>query len=195
MRRSVRDFAPGEGLAAGAAAGEAPGEGWIDVAVPGDVHRALVDAGRIEDPFYDRNEDACAWMEEREWWYRLSFDGPEAAGDERLRLVFHGLDTYATVYLNGEKLGEHANMFRRPSSTSQIRCSRAARTSWRSASTRRWSTPARAIPSSGGATLRSAPRCARPSSATAGTGARGCPRSASGARSSCAASCSRRSAG
>lgn len=109
----VRDFAPGEGLAAGAAAGETPRDGWIDVSVPGDVHRALVDAGRIEDPFYDRNEVECAWMEEREWWYRLRFDGPEAAGeDERLRLVFHGLDTYATVYLNGEKLGEHANMFR-----------------------------------------------------------------------------------
>ena len=109
----VRDFAPGEGLAAGAAAADATGEGWIDVGVPGDVHRALVDAGRIEDPFYDRNEDDCAWMEEREWWYRLRFEGPEAAGpEERLRLVFHGLDTYATVYLNGEPLGTHQNMFR-----------------------------------------------------------------------------------
>jgi beta-mannosidase len=29
-----------------------------------------------------------------------------------LRLVFHGLDTFATIWLNGEKLGGHSNMFR-----------------------------------------------------------------------------------
>jgi len=102
----VCDFVPGEGSA------NADGA-WVPVAVPGDVHSALVAAGRIEDPFYDRNEDACAWMEEREWWYRASFDGPEVpAPGERLRLVFHGLDTYATVFLNGRELGRHANMFR-----------------------------------------------------------------------------------
>src|SRR3954470_15006473 len=53
-------------------------------------------------------------MEEREWWYRFSFDGPaqELEDSERLRLVFHGLDTYATVWLNGAELGRHRNMFR-----------------------------------------------------------------------------------
>ena len=67
----LQDFAPGEGAAAGAA-GETYDDGaWIAVPVPGDVHRALIAAGRIEDPFYDRNEEHCAWMEEREWWYRL----------------------------------------------------------------------------------------------------------------------------
>ena len=88
---------------------------WIPVDVPGDVHTALVEAGRIEHPFYDRNEDDCTWMEEREWWYRASFDDPGPAPGERLRLVFHGLDTYATVFLNGEELGRHANMFREAS--------------------------------------------------------------------------------
>ena len=54
-------------------------------------------------------------MEEREWWYRASFDDPGPAPGERLRLVFHGLDTYATVFLNGEEIGRHANMFREAS--------------------------------------------------------------------------------
>jgi beta-mannosidase len=78
-----------------------------------DVHRALLDAGRIENSFYDRNEDGCAWIEDREWWYRRSFDGGQEPlrPDERLRLVFHGLDTFATIYLNGEELGSHSNMF------------------------------------------------------------------------------------
>ena len=31
---------------------------------------------------------------------------------ERLRLVLHGADTFATVFLNGHELGRHANMFR-----------------------------------------------------------------------------------
>jgi beta-mannosidase len=53
-------------------------------------------------------------MEEREWWYRLSFDGPQepSGPDERLLLIFHGLDTFATIWLNGEELGRHRNMFR-----------------------------------------------------------------------------------
>ncbi len=110
----LKDFAPTEGFAAGAFAERFDDDAWYPVAVPGDVHKALIDAGRIEDPFYDRNEDKCAWIEEREWWYRLDFVGPqEGLGvDERLRLIFHGLDTFVTVWLNGEELGSHANMFR-----------------------------------------------------------------------------------
>jgi len=81
--------------------------------VPGDVHRALIAVGRIEDPFYDQNEFNCAWIEEREWWYRVHFDGTDSAlrVGERLRLVFHGLDTFATIWLNGVELGRHHNMF------------------------------------------------------------------------------------
>jgi beta-mannosidase len=111
---TLKDFAPGEGIEAGAFEESFEEEGWIPIPIPGDVHRALLDAGRIEDPFYDRNEDKCAWIEDREWWYRITFEGPEEPlrPDERLRLVFHGLDTFATVWLNGEKLGEHHNMFR-----------------------------------------------------------------------------------
>ena len=71
----IRDFAPGDGLAQSAQTAPTTDD-WIPAAVPGDVHTALLAAGRIEDPFYDRNEDACAWMEEREWWYRLRFDAP-----------------------------------------------------------------------------------------------------------------------
>ena len=74
----------------------------------------LMSAGRIEDPFYDRNEGKCAWMEGREWWYCLSFDGPAEPlqRDERLLLVFRGLNTFATIWLNGEELGRHRNIVR-----------------------------------------------------------------------------------
>jgi beta-mannosidase len=110
----LQDFAPGQGYAAGAHQPDHDDRAWLNTLVPGDVHRTLLGAGRIEDPFYDRNESSCAWIEQREWWYRLTFDGgvPPAAPDERLTLVFDGLDTFASVYLNGEPLGEHHNMFR-----------------------------------------------------------------------------------
>ncbi len=102
----VRDFAPGEGSPE-----RTDGE-WLDVAIPGDVHTALIAAGRIEHPYRDRFEADCAWMEEREWWYRLAIDAGDLAGDERARLVFHGLDTFASVYVDGVEVGRHANMFR-----------------------------------------------------------------------------------
>jgi beta-mannosidase len=110
----LHDFAPGEGLAAGAYTATFDDHAWIPVPVPGDVHQALIDAGRIEDPFYDRNEPECAWIEDREWWYRLTFDGPAEPlqPGERWRLVFHGLDTFVTIWLNGQELGHHQNMFR-----------------------------------------------------------------------------------
>ena len=107
-------FDPGQGKAAGAQLAEYDHSAWIDVDVPGDVHQALMAAGVIEDPFYDRNEETCAWMEDKEWWIRTRFTGPQdtTAQDERRQLIFHGLDTYATVWLNGEELGRHRNMFR-----------------------------------------------------------------------------------
>ncbi|MCJ7706440.1 MAG: beta galactosidase jelly roll domain-containing protein, partial [Anaerolineales bacterium] len=110
----LKDFAPGGGVALGALAHQFDTDDWIDVAVPGDVHRALIDAGRIADPFYNRNELDCSWIEEREWWYRtqFSYDQEPPESQERLQLVFHGLDTFATIWLNGEQLGKHGNMFR-----------------------------------------------------------------------------------
>jgi len=111
----LKDFAPGEGALADVFANPpaATSQGWIDVQVPGDVHTALVAAGRIPDPFCDQNEIKCAWVEQREWWYRATFTGPKALpADERLQLIFHGVDTFATFWLNGHELGSSANMFR-----------------------------------------------------------------------------------
>src|SRR5438128_8116308 len=110
----LKDFALGEGVARQVFTEQFDTSDWIDITAPGDVHQALIEAGRLEDPFYDRNEDTCAWMEEREWWYRISFASEEKPlqQDERLLLVFQGLDTFVTIWLNGEVLGKHMNMFR-----------------------------------------------------------------------------------
>jgi beta-mannosidase len=106
----LRDFTPGAGLVEGAHLPAHADADWLSVDVPGDVHRTLIDAGRIPDPYYAQNETECAWMEQREWWYRWSFDVPPGQTDHRL--VFHGLDTFATIYLDGTEIGEQHNMFR-----------------------------------------------------------------------------------
>jgi beta-mannosidase len=105
----MRGFEPGEGAAAGAQRPDLRDRDWVPVAVPGDVHRALVAAGQLPEPFDGMNVEDCQWVENKEWWYRLTFDCPrEVAGPAEL--VFEGLDTYATVWLNGVQVGEAANM-------------------------------------------------------------------------------------
>lgn len=110
----LKDFEPESGAQAGAFLAGYDDHGWMPVTIPGDVHRALVEAGRISEPFYDRNESAVGWVADREWWFRIAAPAlAEPLGaDERLRLTFNGLDTLAQVWLNGEPLGEHRNMFR-----------------------------------------------------------------------------------
>jgi beta-mannosidase len=112
----LKDFTPGEGCQLGAFTPHfVMDTSWIDIAVPGAVYQALVAAGRLQDPFYDQNERACAWVRDREWWYRTTFVCEQAESlqaDERLQLVFQGLDTFATIWLNGIKIGETRNMFR-----------------------------------------------------------------------------------
>ena len=90
----LKDFDPGQGLAQGAQRPETDTTSWIDVAVPGDVHRALVAAGRLAEPFDAQNIEACEWVERREWWYRTEFTPPYLAAGERIVAEFDGLDTF-----------------------------------------------------------------------------------------------------
>lgn len=89
-----------------------PCDGWYDANVPGDVHTTLINHKVIGDPAYGCNDVMCGWVEKKIWIYRAAFD--IAARDlsaDRLVLVFEGLDTYATVYVNGEPLADFQNMF------------------------------------------------------------------------------------
>jgi beta-mannosidase len=111
-RWRLKDFGENEGVAARAFDTIDSDDGWIEVEAPGDVYLALHAAGRIPDPFGDRAEKACAWVKDREWWWRTDFEAPHVADDQRLILEFEGLDTFATIWLNGEIVGSSENMFR-----------------------------------------------------------------------------------
>ena len=85
---------------------------WMTAAVPGDVHSTLIERKLIEDPFYGHNDLKCQWVEEKVWWYRNTFEfNDDLKKEDRYELIFEGLDTFATVYLNGVELGSTENMF------------------------------------------------------------------------------------
>ncbi|MBX7268561.1 glycoside hydrolase family 2 protein [Micromonospora sp. Llam7] len=79
--------------------------------VPGCVHTDLLAAGLIPDPYLDDNETALAWIGRTDWVYETSFDRP-AGAHQRLDLVCAGLDTVATVTVNGVEVGRTENMHR-----------------------------------------------------------------------------------
>jgi len=107
----LKDFDVGAGVAARAFDGAADSDGWIAVCAPGDTYLALHAAGRLPDPFGDRMEESCAWVRDREWWWRTTFESPPLNPGEKLVLTFDGLDTFAGIWLNGEIVATSANMF------------------------------------------------------------------------------------
>ena len=108
----LRGFKPGKGEEEGAYTADYKVDGWIKAKVPGVVHLDLLENGLIPDPFYGLNEDEVRWIEEMEWWYRREFDLPEdIVNMDAVEIHFMGLDTFATIWLNGVKVGETDNMF------------------------------------------------------------------------------------
>lgn len=86
--------------------------GEVAATVPGCVHTDLLAAGLIADPLIDQNDLDQRWIGELDWTYRLEFDTNGLVDDDRLDLVFEGLDTFATVRLNGDNIGCSENQHR-----------------------------------------------------------------------------------
>lgn len=87
---------------------------WLPAQVPGGVHTDLLSAGLIPDPFEGDNENAVQWVAESDWEYRRIFNvDPQLLAEARQFLVCDGLDTLASVQLNGQMVGRAENMFRK----------------------------------------------------------------------------------
>ncbi|MCJ7626447.1 MAG: glycoside hydrolase family 2 protein, partial [Anaerolineaceae bacterium] len=88
-------------------------EEWLPASVPGGVHTELLALGRIPDPFMGDNEERVQWVAQADWEYRYQFAAaPELLHLPHIWLVCDGLDTLASVTLNGHSLGQAKNMFR-----------------------------------------------------------------------------------
>jgi beta-mannosidase len=88
-------------------------ENWRPAAVPGCVHLDLMAVGIIPDPFYRDNEVRVQWVENEDWEYRKEFKLPGTmTNKDHIELVIQGLDTFAAIFLNGQRVAETDNMFR-----------------------------------------------------------------------------------
>jgi beta-mannosidase len=81
--------------------------------LPTEIHRDLLKNGKIPDPYCDLNELSVRWIADETWTYKTTFPSPENHGKPGVKtlLKFEGLDTFASVYLNGKSILESVNMF------------------------------------------------------------------------------------
>lgn len=85
---------------------------WVKATVPGVVQLDLLHAGLIEDPFYGTQEEDIAWVELENWEYQKDIElSAVTLEQEVIELVFEGLDTYAEVYVNEQRILKADNMF------------------------------------------------------------------------------------
>ncbi|MCR4849398.1 MAG: hypothetical protein K5920_11205 [Bacteroidales bacterium] len=85
----------------------------LPVTVPSVVQQNLYDAGLIPHPYLGTVENDLLWISNAHWTYLTHFNvSKELLEKERVELVFEGIDTYASVTLNGKKLFDADNQFR-----------------------------------------------------------------------------------
>lgn len=81
----------------------------ISAEIPGNFELNMVKNGLLEDPFFGTNPLKIQALENRHLWYVKHF-----SKDTEMKhpyLIFNGIDTFADIYLNGEKIAHNDNMF------------------------------------------------------------------------------------
>lgn len=89
------------------------GSDGAPMAVPGDVHSALLAAGTIPDPYVGRNERDVQWVAEKDWSIERTFLVQPEMLESRWYLDIGSIDTVASVYVNGVQVQDTDNCFRR----------------------------------------------------------------------------------
>jgi len=88
------------------------GSAWLPATVPGCVHTDLRRARAIPDYLRGTNEAGLQWIDGRTWEYAADIEvGADLLGEEVIELVADGLDTIATIRLNGTEVARTENMF------------------------------------------------------------------------------------
>ena len=87
---------------------------WFPAHVPGSVQQDLIAAGGVPDPFKGINEAPIQWAGLTNWQFRKVIDvTPAMLARDHVDLVFDGLDTFASVTVNGKHLLTADNAHRR----------------------------------------------------------------------------------
>ena len=84
----------------------------LQVVIPSVIQADLFENGLIPHPYYGKVEQDLQWIPQQTWDYSLKFNVKnDVWKNEHIDLIFNGLDTYADVWLNGEKILHSENMF------------------------------------------------------------------------------------
>ncbi|RMZ58571.1 glycoside hydrolase family 2 protein [Chryseobacterium nematophagum] len=87
---------------------------WLPAKIPGTVHLDLMNNKIIPDPYQDVNEKKVQWIEHENWDYQTFFNLSQKEWEnQNIDLVFHGLDTFSEIYVNGKLVKKTDNMFRK----------------------------------------------------------------------------------
>ncbi len=98
-------LAPGQGEKLGIPSDPSRANGAIATSVPNNVQLAI----GLRDPYSQDRE--LAEINRKEWWYLRSFPSPKFGPQQKVTLAFDGVDYFADIWLNGQKLGSHEGAF------------------------------------------------------------------------------------
>lgn len=105
-------FGPQVRSTTGMTAPEIPDE-WdtIPATVPGNVELDLIRAGLLPEDL-DRGDQIYRLreLEDRQWWFSRTIEVSDAIASSACNLVLEGVDTLATVWLNGRRIARLENM-------------------------------------------------------------------------------------
>ena len=81
--------------------------------VPGGIYSDLRRNNVLkQEILYGKNDLAYRWVGHENWTYTAAFAiDQQIASSQSVKLVLHGVDTIATIYLNGEEVGTTDSMF------------------------------------------------------------------------------------
>lgn len=85
---------------------------WEQTEVPSSIFESLIEAGKINQADFFANPEKFSLVSEKPWIYRKIFDAPaELLECDRIKIVFDGLDTVTSIWLNDKLIGRTNNMF------------------------------------------------------------------------------------
>ena len=87
--------------------------GWpaIEATVPGNVELDLMKTGVLPELSVGTNIYRLRELEDNQWWYQRKFPTPKRPANNRVELVFEGIDCLGTIFFNGREIGQTHNMF------------------------------------------------------------------------------------
>ncbi|MBN1796003.1 MAG: glycoside hydrolase family 2 protein [Sedimentisphaerales bacterium] len=85
---------------------------WFECTCPNSIFINLAEAGLINKKELLANPENYAWVSDKPWVFRRHFDvSKQMLESDKVEVVFDGLDTIASVWLNEKLLGKTDNMF------------------------------------------------------------------------------------